>query len=195
MLNGSFVSPVTVKIDKISGQLATDQTPPDLIEEKSFNQIHNILYYIDKNNPLGEALKDPGVDPQFKNWEAVVANWLAQNNLANQLPPSQSDNLHTDNNRPTIKILSPTDGQILNQPTFVFQVSASAPLGIKQIDYFLNDNFVGSSLKLPYSIKVFLTNDLLNSTSTNGIILKARAYDSAFNRQEDQITVFPPQSS
>ena len=40
------------------------------------NNIHNILYYIDKNNPLGEIPLNPENDPQFKNWEIPVQNWF-----------------------------------------------------------------------------------------------------------------------
>ena len=36
--------------------------------------IHTILYYIDRNNPLGAAPSDPNQDPQFKNWEWSVQN-------------------------------------------------------------------------------------------------------------------------
>ena len=40
------------------------------------NNIHNILYYIDKNNPLGEIPLNPENDSQFKNWEIPVQDWF-----------------------------------------------------------------------------------------------------------------------
>ncbi len=33
---------------------------------------HTILYYVDRNNPLGPIPENPASDPQFRNWEAVV---------------------------------------------------------------------------------------------------------------------------
>ncbi|MEK7635808.1 MAG: PBP1A family penicillin-binding protein [Patescibacteria group bacterium] len=45
------------------------------------NSIHNILYYIDKNNPLGETPLNPENDFQFKNWETPVQNWIKLNSL------------------------------------------------------------------------------------------------------------------
>ena len=42
-------------------------------------QIHSILYYVDKKNPLGPAPEDPSRDPQFINWETGVLAWAAQN--------------------------------------------------------------------------------------------------------------------
>lgn len=189
MLNGSFISQAVIKIDKISGQIATEQTPPDLIEEKTFNQVHSILYYVNKDDPRGEAPTDPNQEPQFKNWEAVTMNWLAQNNQYNQSPPTQYDSLHTPANLPKIKIISPYDGQTINRPGFNLQVEASSPLGVKQIDYFLDDDFLGSSLLPPYQINVILPANLLDSTSTQMATLKVRVYDNVFNRQEDQVTI------
>ena len=49
-------------------------------------QIHSILYYIDKNDPLGPMPLAPDSDPQFKNWEAGVQEWLRQNNLLVFIP-------------------------------------------------------------------------------------------------------------
>ena len=36
------------------------------------NEIHDILYYVDKNNPDGPVPKDPSRDPQFERWEEPV---------------------------------------------------------------------------------------------------------------------------
>lgn len=41
------------------------------------NDIHTILYWIDKNNPTGPRLSNPASDPQFLNWEIPVRNWVA----------------------------------------------------------------------------------------------------------------------
>jgi len=40
---------------------------------------HEILYYVDKNNPLGDPLQDPNSDPQYIMWEKGVENWLKSN--------------------------------------------------------------------------------------------------------------------
>ncbi|GIW67260.1 MAG: hypothetical protein KatS3mg096_128 [Candidatus Parcubacteria bacterium] len=38
--------------------------------------IHNILFYIDRQNPLGEIPEDPYQDPQFIFWENGVRKWF-----------------------------------------------------------------------------------------------------------------------
>lgn len=41
-------------------------------DENSNPEIHNILFYVDRNNPLGSFPDDPNKDPQFNNWEQPV---------------------------------------------------------------------------------------------------------------------------
>ncbi len=43
------------------------------------NQIHTILYYVDKTDPTGPPPSNPASDPQFDNWETGVINWARQN--------------------------------------------------------------------------------------------------------------------
>ena len=47
-----------------------------IVETESGFQVHNILYWIDKNNPLGPPPQNPQIDPQFVNWEFGVQKWL-----------------------------------------------------------------------------------------------------------------------
>jgi membrane peptidoglycan carboxypeptidase len=43
------------------------------------NQVHTILYYVDKNDPTGPDPSNPASDPQFNHWETGVINWAKQN--------------------------------------------------------------------------------------------------------------------
>lgn len=69
-----FNKPIIEKIDKpmLNGNYFSEN-----------NEIHNILYYVDKNNPLGDRPNYPEKDPQFINWEIPVRNWLEKNFLKN----------------------------------------------------------------------------------------------------------------
>ena len=42
-------------------------------------QIHDILYYVDKNNPTGPMPRNPASDSQFNNWEEPVKIWAMDN--------------------------------------------------------------------------------------------------------------------
>lgn len=40
-----------------------------------YGNIHNILHYVDRNDPLGPYPSNPAADPQYRNWEYGVQNW------------------------------------------------------------------------------------------------------------------------
>jgi len=62
MVCGTLGDEKTVKIDKVSGKLATEYTPYTQIEEKKYFSVHDILYYVNTNDPLGDPLSDPTKD-------------------------------------------------------------------------------------------------------------------------------------
>jgi len=71
----------------LSASPAESFTAPDPITNRSpalmgqlpENDTHTILYYIDKNNPLGPQPQNPESDPQYFLWQAGINNWLVAN--------------------------------------------------------------------------------------------------------------------
>lgn len=99
VLNGKFANELNIKIDRISGKLATNLTPPETIEEKIYYQVHCILYYLNKDRPQEEG--DGKDDPQFNNWESPVLKWvetLPNKETYNQQPPTEYDDFHLPKN-------------------------------------------------------------------------------------------------
>ncbi|MFH1129467.1 MAG: PBP1A family penicillin-binding protein [Patescibacteria group bacterium] len=93
ILNGLYINESMARINKFNGKLATNLTPPELIEERIYPQIHSILYYIDKENPPAETNGQD--DPQFINWEQSILNWVSvlENGYLYNLPiPQEYDN-------------------------------------------------------------------------------------------------------
>jgi membrane carboxypeptidase/penicillin-binding protein PbpC len=43
------------------------------------NEVHTILYYVNKKDPLGPPPQTPQADSQFKNWEDAIIAWLGTN--------------------------------------------------------------------------------------------------------------------
>ncbi len=41
-----------------------------------YQQIHSVLFYVDRKNPMGPAPINPQEDPEFYNWESGVADWV-----------------------------------------------------------------------------------------------------------------------
>jgi 1A family penicillin-binding protein len=50
---------------------------PILMGQIESNDIHSILYYINKDDPLGPAPLNPNDDPQYFLWEEGIKNWLS----------------------------------------------------------------------------------------------------------------------
>jgi membrane peptidoglycan carboxypeptidase len=139
VLDGNISGETKVKIDKASGFLATDLTPKDYVVEKTYKQHHSILYYVDKDDPRGNYPKSPQDDPQFSLWEGAVAEWSQKRGEASSTPPSEYDNIHTQENLPALSISSPADGEAVKDPYLNVSVLASASRGINRAEYYFND--------------------------------------------------------
>jgi 1A family penicillin-binding protein len=185
MIDGQANIEKMVKLDKITGKLATEFTPADLIIEKKFiNEPHCILYYIDRNNPLGDAPKDPSVDPQFHLWESAVKAWADKINKATttpinyELPPTESDDLHLPENIPTLEILSPNSNDTLTDATLRVSIEATAARNISRVEYYINENLLAVVESAPFNLEKDIS--FLNNGFHN---LKVKACDDASNCQ------------
>ncbi len=69
-----------VLIDKRTNLPASVNTPAEFLENKTIYEAHSILYYVDKNDPLGDIPTNPENDPQFNNWEEAILKWAEKNN-------------------------------------------------------------------------------------------------------------------
>ena len=69
----------------ITSRPAENFTPPDQITNRNpvllgqldLNNTNTILYYINKDDPLGPPPQNPSADPQYVLWQAGINNWLA----------------------------------------------------------------------------------------------------------------------
>ncbi len=183
VLNGSIAEGIKVKIDKISGKLATNLTPENLVEEKTFRQVHNILYYINKDDPQGNTPPDLN-DQQYPRWEEAVQRWAKENNIVSEDPPTEYDNSHTLTDRPNIKIISPQSSQVISSRNFSAQVSTSAPRGVKRVEYYINNSLIKTVTEPPFSLSVSIEDPNIKS---GFYPLKAVAYDDIDNANSDEI--------
>ncbi|MBD3244472.1 MAG: PBP1A family penicillin-binding protein [Candidatus Moranbacteria bacterium] len=79
MLGGYLEDTITLEIDKESDLIATDDCKDKYTKERTFGEIHCILYYVNRENPHGPFPEDPEDDPQFENWEKGVKAWVKEN--------------------------------------------------------------------------------------------------------------------
>lgn len=145
VLDGVIPTTTVVKIDKVSGLLATSSTPPEMVREDRYWQGHSILYYLNPDDPRGDAPTNAAADSQFASWEAGVKTWATNQKFNMAEPPTDSDNLHTTDNQPDLTIVSPTPGQRVTGYNLPVRVKASAPRGAKEIRFYINGLLFKSS--------------------------------------------------
>ncbi|MDD5022389.1 MAG: PBP1A family penicillin-binding protein [Endomicrobiaceae bacterium] len=188
ILRGFWQGNETYFIDTISGKLATDMTPEETKKEVSIQNIHSILYYVDKNNPLGPVPTNPENDSQFISWEYSVQNWLSLHPQTTTIKPTMYDDIHTEANKPIITILSPTQSFEYGKDSRINIIfSTNSKYSIIKADFYLNDEFVGTSFTYP-----FVFNFIPSSTDSFEIgenQLKIVVYDGVYNRNEITIPI------
>lgn len=190
MLNGIVGGSKTAKVNRVTGKLASDNTPPELIDEKEYKSVHNILYYVDPEDPLNTSWpKNPFKDKMFNQWEAPVKEWARNNAEYSSEPPTETDDVYVEQNRPTIVISSPSTAVKLPETTI--SGTATAPNGIRQVEVYLNDTLVGSFQNGDFSKKIPLTKEGEN-------IILVKAWDNNYYKNEltqvftADIDVVPP---
>jgi len=184
ILRGQIENEIKINIDKASGKLATSFTPPSFIIEKTYREVHNILYYVDKDNPQGPKPEHPEEDPQYANWEEAVQKWAEKQGYSKEKPPTEYDDLHLPQNQPNLSIISPSSNTTLTDPNLEIRVEANAPRGISRVEYFIDEQLIGVSRISPFNLSYFIT-DFENGFHT----LKAVAYDDIDNSNSHQINI------
>jgi membrane peptidoglycan carboxypeptidase len=124
-VSGLVVAPIwRAVMDKILPNFPTEQFPTSAPEDPNLKPVmrgvwqspqgvHDILYWVDKNNPLGPAPSNPSNDPQFNNWEYGVQLWVANHTYVAPITP-QATTPQTPNNTTT----SPATVPAAPQTTF-----------------------------------------------------------------------------
>ncbi|MDD5043719.1 MAG: PBP1A family penicillin-binding protein [Patescibacteria group bacterium] len=184
VLDGENFGQIKVNIDKASGKLATEYTPPSQIEEKIFQEAHCLLYYIRKDDPLGPPPDNPADDPQYQNWEEAVQKWAAAQGFITQPPPTEYDDVHLPRYQPVINITSHNINETVSTRDIVITVQTSAPRGMRRVEYFIDNKLMTKVYSLPFTLNYHLKN------VSNGFhTIKAVAYDDVDNNNSAEITL------
>jgi 1A family penicillin-binding protein len=152
VLDGASGGKITVKIDKASGLLATDQTPAEMIEERQYQLPHDILYYCKKDDPRGAEPKPEERDVQYQIWEDAVKKWAEREKITLDEVPTEYDNIHKPENLPQININLPKDNANVAGKILTSEVTVNAPLGLGRVEYYIDDHLIGVSSAAPYNM-------------------------------------------
>lgn len=185
VLRGEWRGGVSYFIDTISGKRATEYTPEETREEKFITNVHSILYWVDKNNPLGDKPKIPKNDPQFTLWETPVRAWVSNQHIQEETLaslPEEYDTIHRPEFNPVITVQNFNEEKIFSrQQKITFQVSATGRYPLTKVDLFINNIYIGSSQTRPFGFS-FIPDDIKTIQEAN--VIKIIGYDVVMSKGE-----------
>lgn len=189
VLHGIWQGGVSYWQDTISGKVATQYTPQETRKEVVLNSVHNILQWVDKDDPQGPYPVDPTTDSQYENWEYAVRTWFQTwqtshpdfREVSDLSIPSAIDDVHTPENMPQISIVSPIDGTTIDpQQILPIQLQESGRYPPQKTDVYVNGKYVLTASANPLNFS-FVPNDVgsLSATNTLSVIFYDSVQDQA----------------
>lgn len=191
VLRGSWQGGDVFTVDSVSGGLATEFTPIEMRKEYPITNVHTILHWINKDNPLGPRPDNPKKDSQYTNWEYGVAKWWEKNMgkykiiTASDRPTTQ-DSVHTSTSKPVFEISGISNSAYKRNQSVSIVVTPKTSNPIQKIDVYVNNAYLVSLKSAPY-IASFIPSDI-SGISTNNLV-RVIGYDSWGNMGEATTTL------
>jgi len=115
--------------------------------------VHDILFWVSKDNPRGGQPANPASDPQFAYWDYPVQLWAGQNpQLFGGVPPEQPAPPGGQPTTSGFSITSPQPGvPVPFGVPLTLSVSDPSPTPITSVTYYVNNVVVGTA-GAPYSV-------------------------------------------
>lgn len=132
-----------VKIDKISGLLATEYTPGDATETVIYQNYQDIADMLNWQNEVKAYYKD--------NTESFEVGEGKTMRIGT--PPTEYDNIHTPQtaaNAPGISIKNPAPQSTLTSGNITIEVEVEGKNGISEVEFYLDDKKEFSTKTAPY---------------------------------------------
>lgn len=188
VLRGEDPGVIRVRIDRTTGKRATAATPPELTEEREFRVLHTILHHLRRDDPRGPPPERPEDDPMYRPWEDALQDWARRNKVETKPPPVEEDDVHTEANRPTLTVMSPTPTATIAGRDLVVEGTVSAPRGVSRMEVSIGG--IAAALFAPSSDGGFRQAVRLPAVVGRGATtLEVRAYDDVGNAQTVAIPI------
>ncbi len=195
ILRGLWQGGSSYKIDTITNKLATNYTPLETTKEIIQNDVHSILHWVNKSDPLGPFPSNPAEDPQYAYWEYGVQNWYNTyklshpelNSSINFIAPIEVDDIHTPEKSPKITIVSPKPNSTISANDVLrINIQSSGMFPAKKSVVYLNGKYVTTAENDPFNIS-FVPADIGNLSSNN--TLTVTLYDNVYNQGQASVDI------
>lgn len=149
------------------------------------NEIHSILYYVDRRDVAGVPPVQPQNDPQFENWEEPVRAWVQTNaNLISQV--IQNRVVGSDIN---LNLIEPKSGNFIsnNQVRLTFQVNSRNP--ISRVDVFFNNLLIDTQIP-PSQTTLLYSKQLTVPGAELQNVLSIKVSDAAAGSKTEEVVLY-----
>lgn len=186
VLRGSWLGNESFLIDKISGKLATEETPIETTEERIITNMHTILHWVNKQDITGPIPQNPRSDSQYENWEIPIQDWWSKNSWKYNIitineKPTDYDDVHRAEYKPVVSIIEPSSSVLYNRNQNInLKIESSGKFPLEKIEIFINDNYI-KTIERPFNF-YFSPQEIEDIQDQNQITLVV--YDSVFNKTE-----------
>lgn len=161
VLRGKWQGGESYFIDSRNGQIANESTPEEYLKEEIIPNVHSILYWVDKNEPLGPKPTSPEKDSQFYLWEYPIQKWVSENNINMTLQNS----LIKKSPEPvlpkvpekiapiSISLVSPDQRtKYLPQDKVTISIVTVGSVSPIKVEFYVNGQYIGSAMSAPFGI-------------------------------------------
>jgi 1A family penicillin-binding protein len=189
ILDGKLPDMKKIEVCEIPGKddeycKANKYCPDSKHKKRVFADVHNILYYVNKDDPLGEKPKNPKDDPQYKNWEKGVKKYYEKENDKIIFDEKPDDCKKEDFDKYDAKI-SISVPESVDSDTLKIKVSPDTDFDIKEIEYIVNGKSVAKTKDKSYEYKI--PDDQNNSTLKIEVKLKDNGGNTATAKKEVEV--------
>ena len=158
VLNGEIGETVEKYVDTGTGHIIPDECvdtyPTAFKTKKEFKEVHTILYYLKKEDPLGAQPEKPENDPMYTSWEKAVQTWAeGQPEYITEKTEYEDCNLRSADQTPTVTILTPGSGDKLTSKTFSIaaRIHAGTNRSVKKVEYIIDSTTVDVETSDPFT--------------------------------------------
>ena len=162
-----------VKIDKISGLLATEFTPKDAVQEVTFQNYQPIANLFNWKQELLDYYKRQE-EQKGANPEGTPAPETNGEDVRPGTPPTEYDNVHTADTAkkaPVINIINPVATTSVSQGNLTVNVEIKGENGIQTVEYYLDNDKKYFTSTSPYTGHIVIPT-ILAPGSTHLIVAK-----------------------
>jgi len=158
--------------------------------EQIITDVHSILYWVNKSDPLGPIPSNPYNDGQFKNWEYPIRIWATGNGYSTPntiTVPISTTIEQTTNDIPVVSIVNPLPGAKYN-PTDNIAVQLNIRSGnspINKTEFYVNRTLIKTSTNNPTKLEFGLA-ELDNIKDKNELVVIV--YNQKGNKAESTVT-------